>query len=90
VPRLERAVYHMGTAGFWTLDLTTITGRNAVILRHHTAAVSSYDCTFDELELVYQSLRNSSRHIRANFRASVRRTPKLGPIQPWDVKEDHL
>ena len=44
-------------AGFWTLDLTTITRRSAVILRHHTAAVSSYDCTFDDLELVHQSLR---------------------------------
>src|SRR5260370_26767759 len=44
-------------AGFWTLDLTTITGQSAFILRHHTAAVSSYDCTFDDLELVHQSLR---------------------------------
>ena len=43
-------------AGFWTLDRTTITGQSAVILRHHTAAVSSYDCTFDDLELVHQSL----------------------------------
>ena len=34
---------------------------------------------FDDLELVYQSLRNSSRHIRANFRASMRRTPNWGP-----------
>jgi hypothetical protein len=44
-------------SGFWTLDLTTITGQSAFILRHHTAAVSSYDCTFDDLELVHQSLR---------------------------------
>jgi hypothetical protein len=34
---------HGNVAGFWILDLTTITGRSAVILRHHTAAVSSYD-----------------------------------------------
>jgi hypothetical protein len=41
---------------------------------------------FDDLELVYQSLRNSSRHISANFRASMRRTPNWA-IQPWDVKD---
>src|ERR1700730_183566 len=30
---------------------------SAFILRHHTAAVSSYDSTFDDLELVHKSLR---------------------------------
>jgi hypothetical protein len=35
---------------------------------------------FDDLELVYQSLRNSSRHIRANFRASIRRSPDWAPF----------
>jgi hypothetical protein len=74
-------------AGFWTLDRTTITGRSAVILRQHTTPFRPLIVPFDDLELVYQSLRNSSRHIRANFRALMRRAPKLGSIQPWDVKD---
>jgi hypothetical protein len=40
-------------------------------------SVSSYDCTFDDLGLVHQSLRNWSRHARAS-RASMRRGPNWG------------
>ena len=67
-------------ARFWTLDRTTITGRSAVILRQHTTPFRPMIVPFDDLELVYQSLRNSSRHIRANFRASMRRTPNWAPF----------
>ena len=67
-------------AGFWTLDRTTITGRSAVILRQHTTPFRPMIVPFDDLELVYQSLRNSSHHIRANFRASMRRTPNWAPF----------
>ena len=67
-------------AGFWTLDRTTITGRSAVILRQHTTPFRPMIVPFDDLELVYQSLRNSSRHIRASFRASMRRTPNWAPF----------
>src|ERR1700731_5436508 len=74
-------------AGFWTLDLTTITGQSAFILRHHTAAVSSYDCTFDDLELVHQSLRTLESPHTHKFPRVNAQDSKLGPIQPWDVKD---
>src|ERR1700688_3383382 len=74
-------------AGFWTLDLTTITGQSAFILRHHTAAVSSYDCTFDDLELVHQSLRTLEPPHTHKFPRVNAQDSKLGPIQPWDVKD---
>src|SRR5260370_30695243 len=74
-------------AGFWTLDLTTITGQSAFILRHHTAAVSSYDCTFDDLELVHQSLRTLEPPHTHKFPRANAQDSKLGPIQPWDVKD---
>jgi hypothetical protein len=45
-------------AGFWTLDRTTITGRSAVILRQHTTPFLPMIVPFDDLEPVYQSLRN--------------------------------
>jgi hypothetical protein len=48
-------------AGFWTLDRTTITGRSAVILRQHTTPFRPMIVPFDDLELVYQSLRISAR-----------------------------
>jgi hypothetical protein len=67
-------------AGFWTLDRTTITGRSADILRQHTTPFRPMIVPFDDLELVYQSLRNSSRHIRANFRASMCRSPDWAPF----------
>ena len=44
-------------AGFWTLDRTTITGRSAVILRQHATPFRPMIVPFDDLELVYQSLR---------------------------------
>ena len=44
-------------AGFWTLDRRTITGRSAVILRQHTTPFRPMIVPFDDLELVYQSLR---------------------------------
>src|ERR1700687_2766377 len=74
-------------AGFWTLDLTTITGQSAFILRHHTAVVSSYDCTFDDLELVHQSLRTLEPPHTHKFPRVNAQDSKLGPIQPWDVKD---
>src|ERR1700730_9376817 len=74
-------------AGFWTLDLTTITGQSAFILRHHTAAVSSYDCTFDDLELVHQSLRTLEPPHTHKFPRVNAQDSKLGPIEPWDVKD---
>jgi hypothetical protein len=37
---------------------TTITGRSAVILRQHTTPFRPMIVPFDDLELVYQSLRN--------------------------------
>jgi hypothetical protein len=74
-------------AGFWTLDLTTITGQSAFILRHHTAAVSSYDCRFDDLELVHQSLRTLAPPHTHKFPRVNAQDSKLGPIQPWDVKD---
>jgi hypothetical protein len=67
-------------AGFWTLDRTTITGRSAVILRQHTTLFRPMIVPLDDLGLVYQSLRNWSRHTRANFRASMRRSPNGGPF----------
>src|SRR5260370_36233870 len=74
-------------AGFWTLDLTTITGQSAFILRHPTAAVSSYDCTFADLELVHQSLRTFEPPHAHKFRRVNAQDSKLGPIQPWDVRD---
>src|SRR6202521_3917332 len=74
-------------AGFWTLDLTTITGQSAFILRHPTVAVSSYDCTFDDLELVHQSLRTLEPPHTRKFPRVNEKDCKLGPIQPWDVKD---
>ena len=67
-------------AGFWTLDRTTITGRSAVILRQHTTPFRPMIVPFDDLELVYQSLINSSRQIRVNLRASMRRSPDWAPF----------
>jgi hypothetical protein len=74
-------------AGFWTLDLTTVTGQSAFILRHHTAAVSSYDCTFDDLELVHQSPRTLEPPHTHKFPRVNAQDSKLGTIQPWDVKD---
>jgi hypothetical protein len=76
-----------GFAGFWTLDRTTITGQSAFILRHHTADVSSYDCRFDDLELVHQTLRTLAPPHMHKFPRVNARDSKLGPIQPWDVKD---
>ena len=59
----------------------------AFILRHHTAAISSYDCTFDNLELVYQSLRTLEPPHTHKFPRVNAQDCKLGPIQPWDVKD---
>jgi hypothetical protein len=48
--------------------------------KQHTTPFRPMIVPFDDLELVYQSLRNPSRHIRANFRASMRRIPKWAPF----------
>jgi hypothetical protein len=88
VPRLERAVYHMGTAGFWTLDLTTITGRSGVVPRQHTGTVSSYDCTFDDLELAHQRslkpphTRNFPRERAAIIWQKIKRPRNAGAELP--------
>jgi hypothetical protein len=49
-------------------------------LRQHTTPFRPMIVPFDDLELVYQNLRNSSRHIRANFRAPMRRSPDWAPF----------
>ena len=76
-----------GTAGFWTLDCTTITGRSAVILRQHTTPFRPMIVPFDDLELVYQSLRTLEPPHTHKFPRVNAQDCKLGPIQPWDVKD---
>ena len=66
-------------AGFWTLDRTTITGRSAVILRQHTTPFRPMIVPFDDLELVYQSLRTlEPLHTHKFPRVNVQNS-KLGP-----------
>ena len=73
--------------GFWTLDRTTITGRSAVILRQHTTPFRPMIVPFDDLELVHQSLRTlETSHTHKSPRVNAQDC-KLGPIQPWDVKD---
>src|ERR1700736_6537609 len=74
-------------AGFWTLDRTTITGRSAVILRQHTTPFHPMIVPFDDLELVYQSLRTLEPPHTHKFPRVNAQDCKLGPIQPWDVKD---
>ena len=74
-------------AGFWTLDRTTITGRSAVILRQHTTPFRPMIVPFDDLELVYQSLRTLEPPHTHKFPRVNAQDCKLGPIQPWDVKD---
>ena len=74
-------------AGFWTLDRTTITGRIAVILRQHTTPFRPMIVPFDDLELVYQSLRTLEPPHTHKFPRVYAQDCKLGPIQPWDVKD---
>ena len=74
-------------AGFWTLDRTTITGRIAVILRQHTTPFRPMIVPFDDLELVYQSLRTLEPPHTHKFPRVNAQDCKLGPIQPWDVKD---
>jgi hypothetical protein len=73
-------------AGFWTLDRTTITGRSAVILRQHTTPFRPMIVPFDDLELVYQSLRTLETPHTHKFPRVNAQDCRLGPIQPWDVK----
>jgi hypothetical protein len=75
-----RASNAMDVAGFWTLRSHD---DHWTECRHPETAhdtVRPMIVPFDDLELVYQSLRNSSRHIRANFRASMRRSPDWAPF----------
>jgi hypothetical protein len=74
-------------AGFWTLDRTTITGRSAVILRQHTTPFRPMIVPFDDLELVYQSLRTLETPHTHKFPRVNAQDCRLGPIQPWDVKD---
>ena len=74
-------------AGFWTLDRTTITGQSAVILRQHTTPFRPMIVPFDGLELVYQSLRTLEPPHTHKFPRVNAQDCKLGPIQPWDVKD---
>jgi hypothetical protein len=74
-------------AGFWTLDRTTITGRSAVILRQHTTPFRPMIVPFDDLELVHQSLRTLEPPHTHKFPRVNAQDSKLGPIQPWDVKD---
>jgi hypothetical protein len=86
--RLMRALSRLAdVAGFWTLDRTTITGRSAVILRQHTTPFRPMIVPFDDLDLVYQSLRTlEPPHTHKVPRVNAQDS-KLGPIQPWDVKD---
>ncbi|MFZ1087897.1 MAG: hypothetical protein WAN75_01305, partial [Xanthobacteraceae bacterium] len=74
-------------AGFWTLDRTTITGRSAVLLRQHTTPFRPMIVPFDDLELVYQSLRTLETPHTHKFPRVNAQDCKLGHIQPWDVKD---
>src|SRR6202140_5301684 len=74
-------------AGFWPLDRTTITGRSAVILRQHTTPFRPMIVPFDDLELVYQSLRTLEPPHTRKFPRVNAQDSRLGPIQPWDVKD---
>ena len=65
-------------AGFWTLDRTTTTGRSAVILRQHTTLPMIVP--FDDLELVYQSLRTLEPPHTHKFLRVNAQDCKLGPI----------
>ena len=86
--RSRRALSRLAdVAGFWTLDRTTITGRSAVILRQHTTPFRPMIVPFDDLELVYQSLRTLEPPHTHKFPRVNAQDSKLGPIQPWDVKD---
>jgi hypothetical protein len=74
-------------AGFWTLDRTTITGRSAVIMRQQTTPFRPMIVPFDDLELIYQSLRTLEPPHTHKFPRVSAQDCKLGPIQPWDVKD---
>ena len=70
-------------AGFWTLDRTTITGRSAVILRQHTTPFRPMIVPFDDLELVYQSLRTlEPPHTHKFPRVNARRIELLNEKEP--------
>jgi hypothetical protein len=74
-------------AGFWTLDRTTITGRSAVILRQHTTPFRPMIVPLDDLELVLSKFEKlKPLHTRKFPRVSAQDS-RLGPIQPWDVKD---
>jgi hypothetical protein len=66
-------------AGFWTLDRTTITGRSAVILRQHTTPFRPMIVPFDDLELIYQSLRTLEPPHTHKFSRVNAQDCKLGP-----------
>src|ERR1700730_5126213 len=59
---------------------TTITGRSAVILRQHTTPFRPMIVLFDDLELVYQSLRTLEPPHTHKFPRVNAQDCKLGPI----------
>jgi hypothetical protein len=73
-------------SGFWTLDRTTITGRSAVILRQHTTPFRPMIVPFDDLELSSKLEKLEPSHTRKFPRVNAQNS-KLGPVQPWDVKD---
>ena len=77
----------MDVAGFWTLDRTKITERSAVILKQHTTPFRPMIVPFDDLELVYQSLRTLEPPHTHKFPRVNAQDCKLGPIQPGDVND---
>jgi hypothetical protein len=46
-----------------------------------------WDCTFDDLELVHKSLITLEPLHTHKFPPVNAQDSKLGPIQPWDVKD---
>src|ERR1700730_9646427 len=74
-------------AGFWTLDRTTITGRSAVILRQDTTPFRPMIVPLDDLELVLSKLEKLKPLHTRKFPRVNAQDSRLGPIQPWDVKD---
>src|ERR1700730_17647292 len=72
--------------GFWTLDRTTITGRSAVILRQHTTPFRPMIVPLMIWSLSSKLEKLEPSHTRKFPRVNAQNS-KLGPIQPWDVKD---
>jgi hypothetical protein len=72
--------------GFWTLDRTTITGRSGVILRQHTTPFRPMIVPLMIWSLSSKLEKLEPPHTHKFPRVNAQHS-KLGPIQPWDVKD---